>query len=91
MKNTLYLLGFLRITNPKFPRFLRKFFIEIIEIKFFSAPPRLRGATGFSGFSPCLSASVVGLGLVVALLRRASVVGFWLWLCYVVSFVFLRG
>src|SRR5437016_13313912 len=45
----------LRITNPKFPRFLRKFFIEI---KFFSASPRLSGATGFS---PCLSASVVCL------------------------------
>src|SRR5207248_2701307 len=32
----------LRITNPKFPRFLRKF------IKFFSASPRLRCATWFS-------------------------------------------
>ena len=44
----------LRITNPKFPRFLHKFFIEI---KFFSASPRLRGATGFLRFfsvSQCL-------------------------------------
>src|SRR5205809_1442451 len=49
--------------------FVSQFFIEI---KFFSASPRLRGATGFLRFfsvSPCLRG------------------GFWvwLWLCYAVS------
>jgi hypothetical protein len=39
----------------------KSFFSQIfIEIKFFSTSPRLRGTTGFSVFSPCLSASVVG-------------------------------
>src|SRR5437773_2494612 len=61
----------LRITNPKFPHFLRKFFIEI---KFFSASPRLRGATGFSGFSPCLSCLSGGFWV-------------WLWLCYAMASV----
>ena len=64
----------LRITNPKFPRFLRKFFIEI---KFFSAPPRLRGATGFSGFSPCLRASVVGFAFWLRL--GCAVPLWWVW------------
>src|SRR5205809_3978995 len=57
----------LRITNPKFPRFLRKFFIEIIEIKFFSTSPRC------NWFSPVfLRVSVPPWWvLVVALLRCA--------------------
>ena len=54
-----------RITNPKFPCFLRKFFIEI---KFFSASPRLRGATGFSCFLRVSVPPWLGFGL-------------WLWLC----------
>ena len=52
--------------------FLLSFVSQIvIEIKFFSASPRLRGATDFSVFSPWLRASVVGFGL-------------WLWLVYAV-------
>src|SRR5437016_9979696 len=60
------------ITNPKFPRFLRIFFIEI---KFVSASPRLRGATGFLRFfsvSQCLRGGFCFL--VAARLRGASVV-----------------
>src|SRR5205809_1021838 len=68
--------------------FLLSFVSQIvIEIKFFSASPRLRGATGFLRFfsvSPCLRGGFCFL--VAARLRCASVVGFglWLWLVYAV-------
>ena len=72
-------MGFLRASVLQGARaFSRKF---LIEIKFFSASPRLRGAIGFSGFSPCLRAvacpevrrRVAGFGFLVVIRLRCGV------------------